>query len=114
MQRRDLLGTVATLPALPAPEGESDSDPRPESDPDQRPRRPRKVLDEASTFALIERYDWEGTIRVKSYPQPDEYAAVEVFVRGEWGEAGVGLTATEARTLIRELAEAVEASEDRW
>ena len=106
MQRRDLLGAVATLPALPAPDGESDSEP------DEGPRRPRKVLEDASTFTLIERYDWEGTIRVKSYPHPDDYADVEVFIRGEWGEAGVGLTAAEARTLARELVEAVEAAEE--
>lgn len=54
-----------------------------------------------------------GSLTVKTYTHPEEYVVAEVMLRGEWGEAGVGLDIPEARALARRLLDADDEAEAR-
>lgn len=69
------------------------------------PTKPRPVLADVSTFVDVERYDADSVVTVRPLSNPPDRPVAEVVVAAEWGETGVALTATEARTFARALLE---------
>lgn len=104
MERRRFLG-VAALAGLPdivtGPPNEADEQTNGSTVRQAPVFEP--LLADVPTHAFVEQSDEQGSIRVSAHPDPRERVAAQVVIQGEWGEAGVGLTAAEARAVGREL-----------
>lgn len=113
MQRRKFLGAAAALAAL----SDSPSEEAEEASDDTERERPSQSskwsLEDVYSHALIERYDEGGQFTVNTNaPREDPFVAA-VIIEGAWGEAGVGLTAPEARAVGLELLEASTTKENQ-
>lgn len=112
MQRRTILDAIGTFPALPVPDSDGDANSGDEVElGSDSSASASTVLVDVSTFTLIERYDQEGSLVVKEFPNPGDDVVAEVLVKAKWGEAGVGVTAAEARTLARALSDVADQTE---
>lgn len=112
MERRRFLGAAAALAGLLEANRERDgADELLDIDTAQPAPVFEPLLEDVPTHAFVEQSDEHGSIRVSAHPDPRERIAAQVVIEGEWGEAGLGLTAAETRAVGRELRVAAALSE---
>ena len=112
MERRRFLG-VAALAGLPdiVTGTPTETDEQPNASTAHQAPVFEPLLEDLPVHAFVEQFDDQGSIQVSAHPDLRERVAAQIVIQGEWGEAGVGLTAAEARVVGRELRVAAARSE---
>lgn len=64
---------------------------------------------DATTYAVMEQYDWGGRATATAYPNDGDRRVVQIEFQGEWGSAGGALPPAVARQFAQDVLAAADA-----